>query len=244
MNLAKMPHLLVAGTTGSGKSVGVNTMIISMLYKSSPEDLRFIMIDPKMLELSVYEGIPHLLTEVVTDMKDAANALRWCVGEMERRYKLMSAVGVRNLKGYNDKVLAAIEAGDPLVDPLWRPGDSMDQMPPELEKLPHIVVVVDEFADMMMIVGKKVEELIARIAQKARAAVFTLSSRPSVRRWMSLPASSRPTSRPVSPSRCRARSIRAPSWTRGAPNPCSAWVTCSTCCRHLQPHPCPRCLRR
>ncbi|MFM5516166.1 DNA translocase FtsK [Aeromonas dhakensis] len=183
VNLAKMPHLLVAGTTGSGKSVGVNTMIISMLYKSTPDDLRFIMIDPKMLELSVYEGIPHLLTEVVTDMKDAANALRWCVGEMERRYKLMSAVGVRNLKGYNDKVLAAIEEGDPLLDPLWRPGDSMDQMPPELEKLPHIVVVVDEFADMMMIVGKKVEELIARIAQKARAAGIHLilaTQRPSV----------------------------------------------------------------
>ena len=183
VNLAKMPHLLVAGTTGSGKSVGVNTMIVSMLYKASPDDLRFIMIDPKMLELSVYEGIPHLLTEVVTDMKDAANALRWCVGEMERRYKLMSAVGVRNLKGYNDKVLAAIEEGEPLLDPLWRPGDSMDQMPPELEKLPHIVVVVDEFADMMMIVGKKVEELIARIAQKARAAGIHLilaTQRPSV----------------------------------------------------------------
>ncbi len=183
VDLAKMPHLLVAGTTGSGKSVGVNTMIVSLLYKSTPEDVRLIMIDPKMLELSVYEGIPHLLAEVVTDMKEAANALRWCVGEMERRYKLMSALGVRNLKGYNKKVVAAIEAGEPLIDPLWHASDSMDQTPPLLEKLPSIVVIVDEFADMMMIVGKKVEELIARIAQKARAAGIHLilaTQRPSV----------------------------------------------------------------
>jgi DNA segregation ATPase FtsK/SpoIIIE, S-DNA-T family len=183
VDLAKMPHLLVAGTTGSGKSVGVNVMILSLLYKSTPEDVRLIMIDPKMLELSVYEGIPHLLTEVVTDMKDAANALRWCVAEMERRYKLMSALGVRNLKGYNQKVLDAIAGGEPLRDPLWKPGDSMDELPPLLQKLPNIVVVVDEFADMMMIVGKKVEELIARIAQKARAAGIHLilaTQRPSV----------------------------------------------------------------
>ncbi|MBY6063034.1 DNA translocase FtsK [Pseudidiomarina sediminum] len=183
VDLAKMPHLLVAGTTGSGKSVGVNVMILSLLYKSTPEEVRLIMIDPKMLELSVYEGIPHLLTEVVTDMKDAANALRWCVGEMERRYKLMSALGVRNLKGYNAKVSDAAEQGEPLRDPLWKPGDSMDEMPPVLETLPNIVVVIDEFADMMMIVGKKVEELIARIAQKARAAGIHLilaTQRPSV----------------------------------------------------------------
>ncbi|KGJ98704.1 DNA translocase FtsK [Thalassotalea sp. ND16A] len=182
-DLAKMPHLLVAGTTGSGKSVVVNVMIVSMLYKSTPADVRFIMIDPKMLELSVYEGIPHLLSEVVTDMKDAANALRWCVGEMERRYKLMSALGVRNLKGYNQKILSAIEDGTPIADPLWKPGDSMDETAPLLEKLPSIVVVVDEFADMIMIVGKKVEELIARIAQKARAAGIHLilaTQRPSV----------------------------------------------------------------
>ncbi|KMT63930.1 DNA translocase FtsK [Catenovulum maritimum] len=183
VDLAKMPHLLVAGTTGSGKSVGVNVMITSLLYKSAPEDVRLIMIDPKMLELSVYEGIPHLLCEVVIDMKEASNALRWCVGEMERRYKLMSALGVRNMKGYNAKVLQAQEAGEPLQDPLWKPGDSMDEVAPELEKLPAIVVVIDEFADMMMIVGKKVEELIARIAQKARAAGIHLilaTQRPSV----------------------------------------------------------------
>ncbi|MBD3584415.1 DUF87 domain-containing protein [Salinimonas sp. HHU 13199] len=183
VDLAKMPHLLVAGTTGSGKSVGVNVMILSLLYKSTPEDVRMIMIDPKMLELSVYEGIPHLLAEVVTDMKEAANALRWCVGEMERRYKLMSALGVRNLKGYNTKVMKAIETGEPIKDPLWRSEDSMEPEAPDLGKLPSIVVVVDEFADMMMIVGKKVEELIARIAQKARAAGIHLvlaTQRPSV----------------------------------------------------------------
>ncbi|MFA3792249.1 DNA translocase FtsK 4TM domain-containing protein [Aliiglaciecola sp. SL4] len=183
VDLAKMPHLLVAGTTGSGKSVGVNVMILSLLYKSSPEDVRMIMIDPKMLELSVYEGIPHLLSEVVTDMKEAANALRWCVGEMERRYRLMSALGVRNLKGYNAKVKQAIDDGNPIKDPLWRFEESMETVAPDLEKLPAIVVVVDEFADMMMIVGKKVEELIARIAQKARAAGIHLvlaTQRPSV----------------------------------------------------------------
>ncbi|MEZ0581533.1 DNA translocase FtsK 4TM domain-containing protein [Erwinia sp. STN24] len=182
-DLAKMPHLLVAGTTGSGKSVGVNAMIISMLYKATPEEVRFIMIDPKMLELSVYEGIPHLLTEVVTDMKDAANALRWSVGEMERRYKLMSALGVRNLAGYNEKVKLAEEMGRPIPDPFWKPGDSMETSPPMLEKLPYIVVLVDEFADLMMAVGKKVEELIARLAQKARAAGIHLvlaTQRPSV----------------------------------------------------------------
>ncbi len=185
-DLAKMPHLLVAGTTGSGKSVGLNAMILSVLFKASPEDVRLIMVDPKMLELAVYEGIPHLLTPVVTDMKDAANALRWCVAEMERRYRLMAAMGVRNVGGFNRKVRDAKKAGEPLLDPLWQPDpllDEEDQQPPELETLPFIVVIIDEFADMMMIVGKKVEELIARIAQKARAAGIHLilaTQRPSV----------------------------------------------------------------
>ncbi|MBA6066124.1 DNA translocase FtsK [Pseudomonas mosselii] len=181
-DLAKMPHLLVAGTTGSGKSVGVNAMILSILFKSGPEDARLIMIDPKMLELSIYEGIPHLLCPVVTDMKDAANALRWSVAEMERRYKLMAAMGVRNLAGFNRKIKDAQEAGEIIHDPLYR-RESMDDEPPALKTLPTIVVVVDEFADMMMIVGKKVEELIARIAQKARAAGIHLilaTQRPSV----------------------------------------------------------------
>jgi S-DNA-T family DNA segregation ATPase FtsK/SpoIIIE len=187
-DLGKMPHLLVAGTTGSGKSVGVNAMLLSLLYKSSPADVRLIMVDPKMLELSVYDGIPHLLTPVITDMKDAANGLRWCVAEMERRYKLMAAMGVRNLSGFNRKVEDANKAGSPIPDPLWKPDPILamtdeEQTAPGLEKLPSIVVVIDEFADMMMIVGKKVEELIARIAQKARAAGIHLilaTQRPSV----------------------------------------------------------------
>jgi len=182
-DVAKMPHLLVAGTTGSGKSVGVNSMLISMLYKSTPDDVRMIMVDPKMLELSVYDGIPHLLTPVITDMKEAANGLRWCVGEMERRYKLLAALGVRNIAGYNKKVLDAIEAGEPIKDPMWKAEESFDPEAPDLDKLPYIVVVIDEFADMIMVVGKKVEELIARIAQKARAAGIHLilaTQRPSV----------------------------------------------------------------
>ena len=189
-DLARMPHLLVAGTTGSGKSVGVNAMLLSILYKATPEDVRLILVDPKMLELSVYDDIPHLLTPVITDMKDAASGLRWCVGEMERRYQLMAALGVRNLAGYNRKVEDAARDGDPIVDPLWRPdpmagvfADEEAPQPPPLGKLPYIVVVIDEFADMMMIVGKKVEQLIARIAQKARAAGIHLilaTQRPSV----------------------------------------------------------------
>jgi DNA segregation ATPase FtsK/SpoIIIE, S-DNA-T family len=182
LDLAKMPHLLVAGTTGSGKSVGLNAMLLSLLYKSTPKELRMIMIDPKMLELSIYDGIPHLLTPVVTDMKDAANALRWCVAEMERRYRLMAALGVRNLAGYNQKVAKAAADGEPIYDPLWLPTSSTDK-PQYLEELPYIVVLADEFADMMMVVGKKVEELITRIAQKARAAGIHLilaTQRPSV----------------------------------------------------------------
>ncbi|MEE2651435.1 MAG: DNA translocase FtsK 4TM domain-containing protein, partial [Pseudomonadota bacterium] len=187
-DLAKMPHLLVAGTTGSGKSVGVNAMLLSLLYKSSPEEVRLLLVDPKMLELSVYDGIPHLLTPVITDMKDAANGLRWCVAEMERRYKLMSAMGVRNLAGFNRKIKDAIQSGEPIKDPLFVPDENYqpgleEALAPDLEPLPAIVVVIDEFADMMMIVGKKVEELIARIAQKARAAGIHLilaTQRPSV----------------------------------------------------------------
>ena len=178
-----MPHLLVAGTTGSGKSVAVNAMVLSLLYKASPADVRMLMIDPKMLELSVYQGIPHLLAPVVTDMKEAANGLRWCVAEMERRYKLMSAVGVRNLAGFNKKVKDAQDAGQPLLDPLFKPNPELNEAPPQLQTLPYIVVFIDEFADMMMIVGKKVEELIARLAQKARAAGIHLilaTQRPSV----------------------------------------------------------------
>ena len=186
-DLAKMPHALIAGTTGSGKSVAINTMILSLLYKATPEQVRLIMVDPKMLELSVYEGIPHLLTPVVTDMKDAANALRWCVAEMERRYRLMAALGVRNIAGYNKKVKEAAKAGEPIKDPLFKPEPDIitGELPetPDLASMPYIVVIIDELADMMMVVGKKVEELIARLAQKARAAgvhLLLATQRPSV----------------------------------------------------------------
>ena len=183
-DLAKMPHLLVAGTTGSGKSVALNAMILSLLYKATPEQVRLVMVDPKMLELSIYEGIPHLLAPVVTDMKEAANALRWCVGEMERRYRLMASLGVRNLAGFNRKVREAADKGEPIADPLWNPEMFPEQeTAPELEPLPYIVVIIDELADMMMIVGKKIDELIARLAQKARASGIHLilaTQRPSV----------------------------------------------------------------
>jgi S-DNA-T family DNA segregation ATPase FtsK/SpoIIIE len=179
-----MPHLLVAGTTGSGKSVAINAMILSLLYKTLPKDVRMIMIDPKMLELSVYEGIPHLLTPVVTDMKEAANALRWCVAEMERRYKLMAALGVRNIANYNRKVKEAEDSGKPIADPLFNPEEALEgEEAPMLQQLPYIVIVIDELADMMLVVGKKVEELIARLAQKARAAgvhLILATQRPSV----------------------------------------------------------------
>ena len=234
-DLAKMPHLLVAGTTGSGKSVGVNAMILSLLYKSEPDHVRLIMVDPKMLELSIYEGIPHLLAPVVTDMKQAANALHWCVGEMERRYKLMSAMGVRNLAGYNSKINDAEKDGQHMPEPAVADAGSA-----RAARRPcrYIVVIIDELADLMMVVGKKVEELIARLAQKARAVGHPPDPGHAA-------AERRRDHRPDQgqhpdahrPSRCRARSTRAPSSTRWAPKRCSARATCST----SRPAPASRC---
>ena len=226
-DLAKMPHLLVAGTTGSGKSVGINAMILSLLYKADASHTRLILIDPKMLEMSVYEGIPHLLAPVVTDMRQAGNALNWCVGEMEKRYRLMSKMGVRNLAGYNTKIRDAIKREEPIPNPFSLTPDQPEPLAP----LPTIVVVIDELADLMMVVGKKIEELIARLAQKARAAGIHLilaTQRPSVDVITGL---IRPTSRPASPFRSRPRSTRAPFSTRWARKPCWARATCSTCRR-------------
>lgn len=230
-DLARMPHLLVAGTTGSGKSVAVNAMVLSLLFKASHKELRMLMIDPKMLELSVYQGIPHLLAPVVTDMKEAANGLRWCVAEMERRYKLMSAVGVRNLAGFNKKVKDAEDAGQPMMDPLFKPNPELGEAPRPLETLPFIVIFIDEFADMMMIVGKKVEELIARLAQKARAAGIHLilaTQRPSVDVITGLIKANIPTRVAFQVS---SRSIRAPSWISPVPKRCWATATCCICRR-------------
>jgi S-DNA-T family DNA segregation ATPase FtsK/SpoIIIE len=228
-DLARMPHLLVAGTTGSGKSVAVNAMVLSLLYKASAKELRMLMIDPKMLELSVYQGIPHLLAPVVTDMKEAGNGLRWCVAEMERRYKLMSAVGVRNLAGFNKKVKDALDSGQPMMDPLFKPNPDLDEVPRQLETLPFIVIFIDEFADMMMIVGKKVEELIARLAQKARAAGIHLilaTQRPSVDVITGLIKANIPTRIAFQVS---SKIDSAPSSTRAVRKPCWAMATCCTC---------------
>ena len=224
-DLAKMPHVLVAGTTGSGKSVAINAMILSLLYKATPEQVRLILVDPKMLELSVYEGIPHLLAPVVTDMRQAASALRWCVAEMERRYKLMSALGVRNLGGYNQKVREASRDEKPLTNPFSLTPDT----PEPLEEMPLIVVVIDELADLMMVVGKKVEELIARLAQKARAAgvhLLLATQRPSVDVITVL---SRPIFRRGSHFRYRVRWIPVPSLTKWGRRRCWARATCSIC---------------
>ena len=226
-DLAKMPHLLVAGTTGSGKSVGINAMILSLLYKADASHTRLILIDPKMLEMSVYEGIPHLLAPVVTDMRQAGNALNWCVGEMEKRYRLMSKMGVRNLAGYNTKIRDAIKREEPIPNPFSLTPDQPEPLAP----LPTIVVVIDELADLMMVVGKKIEELIARLAQKARAAGIHLilaTQRPSVDVITGLIKANIPT---PSPFRFRPRSTRAPFSTRWARKPCWARATCSTCRR-------------